>query len=54
MEITKEQYEEFKRRKANPVVSDTEFQNYYDNHTGPKLTLEAYLAFLKATDEKCE
>lgn len=52
MEITKEQYEEFKRRKANPKISDNEFENYYLNK--PEFTSEEVEQFLKATDEKCE
>jgi len=53
MEVTKEQLEEFKRRKlAGPQISQEEFEEH--NANKPELTSVEFLAFLKATDEKCE
>lgn len=50
--ITKEQEEDFKRRRANSIVSDSEHDEF--NKTSVKFTEEQYLEFLKATDEKCK
>lgn len=53
MEVTKEQEEEFKRRKlAGPQISEEEFEHYHNKR--PELTSEDFENFLKATDEKCE
>jgi len=53
MQITKEQEEEFKRRKlAGNKISNEEFENYHNQK--PELTSVEFLSFLKATDEKCE
>jgi len=50
--VTAEQEAEFKRRRAaGATVSSDEVKAYVK--IGPKLTKDQYLAFLKATDSKC-
>ncbi len=50
--VTKEQEEEFKRRKAaGSTVSDEDRANFEKNQS--RLTKRQYKAFLKATDSKC-
>jgi hypothetical protein len=52
-QVTKEQEEEFKRRRAaGSVVTDEEREQF--NKAGAKLTKAQYKAFLKATDSKCD
>ena len=49
--ISKEQEEDFKRRKASgKIVSDAERSAF--EATRPKLDKKDYLKFLKSTDEK--
>ncbi len=50
--VTKEQEAEFKRRRAaGATVTNEEVKAFVK--VGPKLTKAQYLAFLKATDSKC-